>query len=115
MRIHTAKSNARGCDDTGLDDGVLLSGEGLLQHAAFLDEGGVELDETKTQQTSCDVEGRDDTGGEVEFADDDVEDKAENGAGEDGPEGDLLPPRRNLHVLENLFYGWVDRRRRRGG
>ena len=41
----TAKSDAGGSDDAGLDDGVFLAGEGLLEEAALLEEGGPRLND----------------------------------------------------------------------
>lgn len=87
-----------------MDDGVFLASEGLLQEATFFNHGGVAFDDGETHQAGGDVEGGDDTSGEVQLADDEVEDNAQEKAGDHCPHSYLLRPWRHRRRLECLFH-----------
>ena len=89
---HTAKSNARGSDDASLNDGVLLPGKGLFEETRLVEEFGPNLEEEETQKSGGDVEGRDDTGGEVELHHYEGEENAQNEAHHESPHRQLVPP-----------------------
>jgi hypothetical protein len=90
--LPTAEGDAVGGDDAGLDDGVLLPGEGMAEEAHPLDGGGPHADEEETEQPRGDVERGDDPRGEVELHDDDVEHDGEQRADDERPQRELLPP-----------------------
>ena len=46
---HTTEGDAGGGDNAGLDDGVFLPGEGLLQQAGLPKQFGPRLDEEEAQ------------------------------------------------------------------
>lgn len=74
--IRTAKCQTIAGDDASLDDGVLLAGEGRYPEAEAGEEAGPRLDEEETEQTSGNIQRRDDPDGEVELVGDDAKEAA---------------------------------------
>jgi hypothetical protein len=101
----TAEREAVGGDDAGLDDGVLLAREGLLEQAHALDGLGPDADEEEAEEAGGDVERGDDAGGEVELHDDDAEHDGQEEAHHEGAHRELLPPRRHGLVRERALHG----------
>ena len=99
FRPFTTEGDAVGGDDAGLDDGVLLAREGLLEQAAALDGLGPEADEEVAEEAGGDVERGDDAGGEVELHDDDAEQDGEERPHHEGAHRQLLPPRDRKSVV----------------
>ena len=100
----TTEGDAVGGDDAGLDDGVLLAREGLLEQAAALDGLGPEADEEVAEEAGGDVERGDDPRGEVELHDDDAEHDGEQRGDDERPQRELLPPRRHPLVREHPLH-----------
>lgn len=65
--IHTAETKSRAGHNAGLDDGVLLAGEGLPEKSGLFQECGPDLDEEEAEQAGGDVQRRYDTRGEIEL------------------------------------------------
>lgn len=102
--VITAEREAVGGDDAGLDDGVLLSREGVLQQAHALDRLRPEADEEVAEKAGGDVERGDDAGGEIQLHDDDAEQDGEDEPHHEGAHRELLPPRRHGLVRERLLH-----------
>lgn len=92
QRAHTAKSYSRGSNNTGLNDGVLLASERLLQDTKLFKQRCPGLDNGETQQPGGDVEGWYHAGGEVKLANNEVKDDAQEKTRNHCPKSDLLPP-----------------------
>jgi hypothetical protein len=101
----TAEGEAVGGDDAGLDDGVLLAREGLLEEPHPLDGGGPEADEEEAEEPRGDVERGDDPRGEVELHDDDAEQDGQEEADHEGAHRQLLLPRRHGLARERALHG----------
>ena len=67
MTVGTAESKAITSNDAGLNDGVLLWGEGVGVggEAESGEEGSPRLEEEEAEQAGGDVEGRDDPNGDI--------------------------------------------------
>jgi hypothetical protein len=105
MHMHTAERDARAGDDAGLDDGVLLAGEGPDAGEPGLgEELGPGGEEEEAEETRRDVERGDDPRGEVQLHDDDAEHGAQERAHRQRPRRHLLPPPRHLPPLEHPLY-----------
>jgi hypothetical protein len=103
--VLTAEGDAVGRDNAGLDDGVLLPGEGLAEEAHPLGGGGPHADEEEAEQPRGDIEGGDDPRGEVELHDYDAEHDGQQRADDECPQRELLPPRRHGLVREHPLHG----------
>lgn len=90
-----------------MDDTIFLTSERLLQKANLGEYSGVKFEHGETQQAGGDVERWYDTSGEVKFANNEVEDDAENKASDHGPHSDLLRPRRHRLVPEGRFHQYL--------
>nr|GLL31877.1 uncharacterized protein LOC21412289 [Ipomoea trifida] len=99
----TATCDAGGSNDAGLNNGVLLPGERLHDEPHPVESGGPELDHTEREQSGGDVERRNHAGGEIELTDDEVEHQTQHEASHHGSHRQLLLPRRNLRVPENIL------------
>lgn len=99
----TAEGDPGGGNDAGLYHGVLLAGEGLLEEAAVLEDGGEGLHDRKTEEASGRIEWGDHPGGEVELADDEVEHQAQEEPRRQRPNSQLLPPVWHRGLPERLL------------
>nr|GLL31876.1 uncharacterized protein LOC21412289 [Ipomoea trifida] len=99
----TAKRDAGGSNDAGLNNGVLLPSERLDDEPHPVESGGPELDHTEREQSGGDVERRNHAGGEIELTDDEVEHHTQHEASHHGSHRQLLLPRRNLRVPEDIL------------
>ena len=88
----TAESNAGGGNDAGLNNSVLLPGKRLPEHTRLLQELGPCLDEEEAQKPGGDVEGRDNSGGQVQLHDDEGEENPKHKAHHKGPQSQLPLP-----------------------
>lgn len=91
----TTESEAITSNDAGLDDSVLLPSEGADRDSQLGQEASPRLNKEEAQQTSSDVQRRDDPNGEIELVGDDTEEGAHHGAHHQPSDGDLIPPFRN--------------------
>lgn len=98
--FHTAEGDARGGNDTCLNDGILLPGEGLLQQPGFLHELSPGLDEEEPQQPSRNIQRRNDPGGQIELHHYESQQHPQNEAHEKSSNSQLLPPGRHHLPLE---------------
>lgn len=88
----TAKGDAGGSNDAGLDNSVLLPGEGLFEEAIPVEELGPSPDKEEAQESSRDVERRNNTDGEVELHHYHTEEHAQHKAYEKRSHSQLLLP-----------------------
>lgn len=91
----TAKCEAIASNDAGLNNGVLLPGEGLNWKPKLGQEASPRLDEEEPEQPSGDVEGRDDPDRQIELVGDDAEEGPQHRAHGQPSDRDLLPPFRD--------------------
>lgn len=91
----TAKCEAIASDDAGLNNGVLLPGEGLKLKPKLGQEASPGLDEEEPEQPSRDVEGRDDPDRQIELVRDDAEEGPQHSAHGQPSDRDLLLPFRD--------------------
>lgn len=103
VKKHTAEGNSWGCNDTCLDDSILLPGKGVFQHPKLFKKSGPRLHESITQQTRRNIKRRYDTSGEIKFADDEVENNAQNKTRPHCPKRYLVMPFRHRSVLKRIF------------
>lgn len=101
---HTAKSNPRRSNNTSLNDGVLLSGEWLLQKSEFLSHCRPSFQNCESQQTGGNIQRRNHPSRQIKLADNKIENNAQKKARQYCPESHLFLPWWHLYNLENTLY-----------
>lgn len=103
----TAKGEAVAGDDASLNNGVLLLGERLNLKSELRHQTGPRFDEEEAEQTSGDVQRRDDTYSEVQLVSDDAEQRPQQGAHGQSADRYLLLPLRYVLVLNRRRRGLI--------
>nr|GMD01254.1 uncharacterized protein LOC21412289 [Ipomoea batatas] len=90
-------------NNTGLNDGILLSGKRLNRKSELREKGGPALDKEEAEQTSGNIEGGDDPNREIELMSDYTEESAKHRAHHQTPNSNLLLPIWNrIHLRLHL-------------
>lgn len=98
----TTKSEAVTSNNTCLNDGILLSGEGFGGESQLGQEPGPSLNEKKPQQTSCNVQRRNNTNRQIELVGDDAEQTPEHRTHHQPSDSDLVLPFRDMLGFRGL-------------
>ena len=98
--MRTAVCHAGAGDDAGLDDGVLVAGEGAVVHAELVEQAGPRLEEEEAEQAGGDVERGDDPGREHQVHHHAAEERAQRQARHHGAQRHLLRPWWDGQILE---------------